>query len=197
MSLWRSSAVAPSCRRLWEDADVLLRVVCIAVPWRVVPRRAESFTTEPTQDHTNRNSRLKVSRYSEKRRMLGYMDIPAIVKALDEQIGTLQQVKSLLSAAASAPATERRAQQAASAVATRKAVPSAKAGGTRTMSAEGRARIAAAQKKRWALKNAASPAKKTAPAKTKVKKSTPGTAAAKKAAKPKSSPAEASASTAE
>ena len=111
--------------------------------------------------------------------MLLPMDIAAIVQALDEEIATLQQVKSLLSAAVTAPITERRAQQAAAQPKPARATGKA---GKRTMSAEGRARIAAAQKKRWAVKNGEDAGGVPAPAKPAATKSARGQAEAPKAA---------------
>ena len=83
------------------------------------------------------------------------MDLSAILKAIDEQIATLRQVKELLSAASS---TEPRTEKAVAAIKA-KAPAVAKKSAKRTMSPEGRARIAAAQKKRWAIKQGASTAK--------------------------------------
>ncbi len=83
------------------------------------------------------------------------MDLSAILKAIDEQIATLRQVKELLSAAST---TEVRTEKAVAAVKA-KASGVAKKSATRTMSPEGRARIAAAQKKRWAAKQSGSTAK--------------------------------------
>ena len=83
------------------------------------------------------------------------MELSAILTAIDEQIATLRQVKELLSAAST---TEIRTEKAVAAI---KAKTSgvAKKVAKRTMSAEGRARIAAAQKKRWAVKQGGAPAK--------------------------------------
>lgn len=124
--------------------------------------------------------------------MLHDMDVSSIVKAIDDRIATLQQAKDLLSATA-VPATEKRAQAAVAALKPAGAkTASASKTGRKPMSEEGRARIAAAQKKRWALKNAAAtPAKKAAPAKA-AKKATPAKAAKKGApatAAKKSAPA--------
>ncbi len=81
--------------------------------------------------------------------MLDSMDLSAIVTAIDEHIATLQQVKQLLSTAS---ATEVRTEKAVAAIRV-KAPSAAKQAAKRTMSPEGRARIAAAQKKRWAAKH--------------------------------------------
>lgn len=89
------------------------------------------------------------------------MDLSAILKAIDEQIATLRQVKELLSAAST---TDIRTEKAVAAIKA-KAPVAAKKTGKRTMSAEGRARIAAAQKKRWATKQGASAAKSGSTAK--------------------------------
>lgn len=87
----------------------------------------------------------------------GGMDVSAIVSAIDKQISTLQQVKELLSTAS---ATDVRAEKAVAAM--KGKAPAAPKTGKRTMSPEGRARIAAAQKKRWAAKQAAPGAKSAA-----------------------------------
>lgn len=85
------------------------------------------------------------------------MDLSAILTAIDEQIATLRQVKELLSTAST---TELRTEKAVAAIKA-KLPESTKKTPKRTMSAEGRARIAAAQKKRWAIKHGASTAKTT------------------------------------
>lgn len=117
--------------------------------------------------------------------MLHAMDVSAIVKAIDDRIATLRQAKDLLSATA-IPATEKRAKAAVAAIrpsGAGKPATTAKSDGSgrKPMSEEGRARIAAAQKKRWALKHAgAATAKKAAPAKA-VKKTGPAKKSANKA----------------
>lgn len=90
------------------------------------------------------------------------MDLSAILTAIDEQIATLRQVKELLSAAST---TEVRAEKAVAAIKAKVPVAAKKAAKKRTMSAEGRARIAAAQKKRWATKQGASTGKAASTAK--------------------------------
>lgn len=85
------------------------------------------------------------------------MDLSAILTAIDEQIATLRQVRELLS---SASTTELRTEKAVAAIKA-KLPESAKQTPKRTMSVEGRASIAAAQKKRWAIKHGASTAKAT------------------------------------
>ncbi len=137
--------------------------------------------------------------------MLHAMDVSAIVKAIDDRIATLRQAKDLLSATA-IPATEKRAQAAVAAIRpgkTGKTAPATESTGSgrKPMSEEGRARIAAAQKKRWALKHAgataakkavpAAAAKKSAPAKKSVaKKAVPAKKSAAKKAVAEPTPAE-------
>ena len=90
--------------------------------------------------------------------MLPCMDFSSILSAIDEKIATLQQAKSLLSSTA-VPATERLAKEAAAKISPKATKqPAKKTGkpGRKPMSEEGRARIAEAQKKRWAAKNTAS-----------------------------------------
>jgi hypothetical protein len=72
------------------------------------------------------------------------MDSSEILTHIDAEIARLRQVKALLTA----EKTERKPRRASSKPA-KKAVPTKK----RTMSAEARARIAAAQKARWAKAN--------------------------------------------
>ena len=143
------------------------------------------------------------------------MEIPEIVRALDAQIAQLQQARQLLSdtASRSAPSAEP-AKRRGRPPGTAKPVE-AKPAGKRIMSDEGKARIAAAQKKRWAkskraakaaasaivanktaapakdapAKKAAVPASKTKPAKVAAKKAAPPT----KKAVAKKSPAKKSA----
>ncbi len=128
------------------------------------------------------------------------MTIPEVLRALDAQIARLQQARQLLSESASTPVPEiepakRRGRPPAAA----KPVQT-KPTGKRTMSDEGKARIAAAQKKRWAkskkaakaavtpiaAKKTSAPAKK-APAKkaaAPVKPAAPAKAVTKKVAAP-------------
>jgi hypothetical protein len=76
----------------------------------------------------------------------------AILAAIDEEISMLQQARAMLSGSPSANTKKSVGRPKGSKNA---AVP-VKAGKTRTMSAEGKARIAAAQKKRWAAAKKAS-----------------------------------------
>jgi hypothetical protein len=66
------------------------------------------------------------------------MDTNQIIEAIDAEIARLEEAKHLLGITAVPAKTAR------------KTAPAKKAAGKRTMSAEGRARIAAAQKARWA-----------------------------------------------
>ncbi len=128
------------------------------------------------------------------------MNLPEVLRALDAQIAQLQQARQLLSDSASTPAPSiEPAKRRGRPPAVTKAVEATPAG-KRTMSEEGKARIAAAQKKRWAkskkaAKAAAAPviAKKTsapakkAPAKkaaAPVKPAAPAKAVTKKVAAP-------------
>jgi hypothetical protein len=72
------------------------------------------------------------------------VNISSVVAQIDQEISRLQQVRALLTQNSVAP---RRGRPRVSAAAT----PTKR----HTMSAEGRARIAAAQKKRWAKQKAA------------------------------------------
>ena len=72
------------------------------------------------------------------------MQIQKIVQLLDEEILRLQQVRSLLVEVVPAKKVERTKNTP------KKAPVAAKTPGKRVMSQEGRARIAAAQKARWA-----------------------------------------------
>ena len=110
------------------------------------------------------------------------MDFSSILSAIDEKIATLEQAKTLLSSTA-VPATERLAKEAAAKISpVKRAAKKAGRPGRKPMSAEGRARIAEAQKKRWAAKSAgtSTAAKKAAKAAAPVKKS----AVKKSSAKP-------------
>jgi hypothetical protein len=126
------------------------------------------------------------------------MNTNEILEAIDQQITQLQKARELLAgAAADAPAIAT-TQSAKKSPAKRRGrpkgstnkkpeaiVPAAKKAGKRTMSAEGKARIAAAQKARWAAQKKASvpakPAAKKTAAKT-VKKAAKKTATATKKA---------------
>ena len=70
-----------------------------------------------------------------------------LIALIDEQISKLQQVRSLIVESAPAPKRGRPGRSTAAAGASAKAAVTAP---KRVMSAEGKARIAAAQKKRWA-----------------------------------------------
>jgi hypothetical protein len=70
----------------------------------------------------------------------------AVLSAIDEQIRILQQARAMLSGVPSTPAKKSPGRPKGS----KNTATPVKAGKTRTMSAEGKARIAAAQKKRWA-----------------------------------------------
>ena len=72
------------------------------------------------------------------------MDIKAVVASIDQEIARLQQARSILSSIPSV--TENRGPGRP------RSIP-VTIKGKRTMSAEGKARIAEAQKKRWAEKN--------------------------------------------
>jgi hypothetical protein len=77
------------------------------------------------------------------------MSIASILEAIDEQISDLQRVRGLLSAAAPVTGKRRgRPPGRAKAIAAHASVPGQRK--KRKMSAEGRARIVAAQKARWA-----------------------------------------------
>jgi hypothetical protein len=91
------------------------------------------------------------------------MQTNKILEAIDQQISQLQQARALLTNQASQLQTgKRRGRPKSSDSKTAKAnAPAAVKTAKRTMSAEGRARIAAAQKARWAAKKKAT---KSAPA---------------------------------
>lgn len=80
------------------------------------------------------------------------MDTQQLVAAIDAEIALLQQARALLSGTAAPKKRGRKPGQKTAAKA-----PSAKAAkkAKRTMSPEGRARIAAAQKARWAAQKKA------------------------------------------
>ncbi len=151
--------------------------------------------------------------------MLMSMDFLDIVKALDDRIATLQQARTLLNTTA-VPATEKRAKAAVEAIQPKAAktapekTPAKATSGRKPMSDEGRARIAAAQKQRWALKHAggstaakktgaktapakAVPAKKATVAKAVASKQGPAKKAEPKKTEPKKSVAKKSAITPE
>ena len=102
------------------------------------------------------------------------MNTQEIIKAIDAQIAQLQQVRELIAGSATPVVTlaPRRGRPKGS---TNKAAatpaPSSVKASKRVMSAEGKARIAAAQKLRWAKQKNA-----TAPAKSATKKSSSATA---------------------
>jgi hypothetical protein len=81
------------------------------------------------------------------------MQTNEILEALDRQIAQLQQARALLTNQTSQLQTgKRRGRPKSSDSKTAKSVPAAAKTSKRTMSAEGKARIAAAQKARWAAK---------------------------------------------
>jgi len=118
------------------------------------------------------------------------MNTNEILEAIDQQITQLQQARELLAGvAADAPAVATTKQPAKKSAGKRRGRPKGsvnkksvtvppvvKKAGKRTMSAEGKARIAAAQKARWAAQK-----KTTAPTKPAAKKAVAKTV--KKAAK--------------
>jgi hypothetical protein len=71
------------------------------------------------------------------------MDTKQIIAELDTEIARLQEVKSILSRTTATTPTNRRPNKA-------KTAPTRITAKKRTMSPEGRAKIAAAQKARWA-----------------------------------------------
>ena len=98
------------------------------------------------------------------------MNTEEILAAIDEQIAQLQQARELVSGSAFEEARAPRSGRPKGS--TNKAAPAPVKAEKRVMSAEGKARIAAAQKARWkAQKNAenssTSSTKKSAPAPTK------------------------------
>ena len=110
------------------------------------------------------------------------MNTEEIIKAIDAQIAKLQQVRELIAGSAT-PVVAVAARRGRPKGSTNKpaAAPVPVKASKRVMSAEGKARIAAAQKLRWAKqKNSA------APSKSATKKSSPATAK-KAAAKTKTS----------
>lgn len=131
------------------------------------------------------------------------MNIPEVLRALDAQISQLQHARQLLSASTSTPIQSKEpGKRRGRPPGTAKTVEvEAKPAGKRTMSEEGKARIAAAQKKRWARSKAARvaatppvaakkstpPAKKAGPKNT-VQAATPARTAAKKASAKKTAP---------
>jgi hypothetical protein len=108
------------------------------------------------------------------------MNTSEILEAIDEQISKLQQARDLLADAPAVPAAKpaaagkRRGRPKGSV--NKKAEVSAPVVTKRTMSAEGKARIAAAQKARWASqrKTAAKSAKKSAKSAATAKKAVKG-----------------------
>lgn len=104
------------------------------------------------------------------------MNPEEILKAIDAQIAQLQQARELIAGSATAePVAPRRGRPKGSTNKTREAAAKAT---KRTMSAEARARIAAAQKRRWAKQK-----NKDKSGKLAAKKSTPAVAE-KAASKP-------------
>src|ERR1700722_1379879 len=97
------------------------------------------------------------------------MQTNEILEAIDQKISQLQQARALLINQASQLQTgKRRGRPKSSDSKTAKSVPAAAKTAKRTMSAEGKARIAAAQKARWGAKKKAT--------KSAVGKSAPGVA---------------------
>jgi len=97
------------------------------------------------------------------------VNINDIVAVIDQQITQLQQARALLAGNESmgVPTGKRRGRPKGSVNQTTKAsTPVAAESGKRTMSPEGRARIAAAQKARWAAKKTAGKPSKAADKKT-------------------------------
>ncbi len=76
------------------------------------------------------------------------MDVSAIISSIDAELSRLQQVRALL-AGPVAP-SKRRGRPKNSETKLAPAKPAKKIAKKRTMSPEGRARVAAAQKARWA-----------------------------------------------
>lgn len=117
---------------------------------------------------------------------LKIMVIQDVLRAIDEEISKLQRVKHLIAGdlTAEAPAKRRgRPKGSANKTATLSA-PVAKKTAKRVMSAEGKARIVAAQKARWAAqKKAAASPKKAAKKTTAPSGETPKSAAKKTPAK--------------
>ena len=128
--------------------------------------------------------------------MRSRMNTEDILKALDEQIGHLHQARQVLAgSAAPAASLVRRGRPKGTKNKGAVAPASASAKATkRVMSAEGKARIAAAQKLRWEKQKAGAPTAKSAaatPASAKAKKASAKPKAAKKTAAKKSATAEA------
>ena len=105
------------------------------------------------------------------------MPIENIVEAIDQEISRLQQVRTLLAGDSTTdqPAKSVGRPKGSTNQAKKKTPPAAPADAHRNVSDEGRARIAAAQKARWAVQR-----KNVKPAKKSVKQAAP----AKKAEKP-------------
>ena len=80
---------------------------------------------------------------------LAHMDIQSMIRSIDEEIARLEQARSILSDTSTTTINRGSGRP--------KNVPDVHSPikKKRTMSAEGKARIAAAQKKRWAAKHAA------------------------------------------
>jgi hypothetical protein len=76
------------------------------------------------------------------------MSYSAIIASIDEELSNLQQVRKLLAQSGKLGSTKELL--AATKAATKTATKAAKKTSKRTLSPEARARIAAAQKKRWA-----------------------------------------------
>ena len=94
------------------------------------------------------------------------MDTKAILIAIDAQLAQLEQARALLTGDAKVAAAVKAPQRGRPKGSTNKTATKPDAPTKRTMSAEGKARIAAAQKLRWAkqkkvAKSAKSPAKRS------------------------------------
>jgi hypothetical protein len=76
------------------------------------------------------------------------MDVSAILSSIDAELSRLQQARNLLAGPAATVKRRGRPKKSETVLATTKAAK--KAVKKRTMSPEGRARVAAAQKARWA-----------------------------------------------
>ncbi len=109
------------------------------------------------------------------------MNTAMILSAIDEEIDRLTRVRSLLAEAGTMPESIASVVRRKPGRPAKQVVTPAKAARKRVMSAEGRARIVAAQKARWAKRQAESTAAKPAPSKSAAKKS--AKKSAKKAAK--------------
>lgn len=92
------------------------------------------------------------------------MNLSAILHEIDAEIERLQKAKALLSAS-STPAKKRRRPAKTASLPSSAPVPK-----RRTLSPEAKAKIAEAQRRRWAAQKKAAPAKKAPAKKTPAKK---------------------------